>query len=137
MLELHPDYLNKIANQLIIINSLLGGFSIAVMANLLITKIEGKIGLWLLKISTLAASFFLITVFAMTKIVMVTTRGYPIDIEQVDLNFPKIVGFTAFVLGIIALCVLLGLSGWTKSKAAGRFSTIVGALTLVMILLNL
>ncbi|WP_394975442.1 hypothetical protein [uncultured Croceitalea sp.] len=137
MLELQPEYLNKIANQLIIINSLLGGFSIAVMANLLITKSEGNIGAWLLKVSILAAAFFLITVFAMTKIVMMTTEGYPIDFETSELTFPKIVGFASFVLGIVSLCMLLGLSGWNKSRATGIFSTSVGVVTLVLILLNL
>ncbi|MBT8395276.1 MAG: hypothetical protein KJN66_10560 [Bacteroidia bacterium] len=137
MLDLQPEYLNTIANQLILISSLLSGFSIAVMANLLVTKSENKIFNSILKVTTVAAACFLITVFAMTKIVMMTTDGYPLKFVNSDLNFPKIVGFVAFVLGIITLSVMIALSGWTKSKSTGIFTTILGVLTLITILLNL
>ena len=137
MLELQPEYLNKIANQLIMISSLLSGFSIAVMANLLVTKSERKILNSILKVTTVAAACFLITVFAMTKIVMMTTEGYPIQFSNSDLDFPKIVGFGAFVLGIITLSILIAFSGWTKSKRTGIFTTIIGMLTLIIVLLNL
>jgi len=137
MLELQPEYLNKIANQLIVISSLLSGFSIAVMANLLVTKSEMKISNSILKVTTVAAASFLITVFVMTKIMMMTTEGYPLKFENSDLGFIKIVGFATFVIGIISLSVLIALSGWTKSKKTGIFTTIIGILTLIMILLNL
>lgn len=136
-MELQPEYLNKIANQLIVISSLLSGFSIAVLANLLVTKSTGKIANYILKVTTIAASCFLVTVFAMTKIVMMTTDGYPLKMENGDMEFPKIIGFLTFMLGIIALSVLIGLSGWTKSKSTGIFTTVIGALTLIMLLLNL
>ncbi len=137
MLELQPEYLNKIANQLIVISSLLSGFSIAIMANLLVTKTELKILDVILKVTTVAAACFLITVFAMTKIMMMTTDGYPLKFETSDLDFPKLVGLAAFLLGIMALSVLIALSGWTKSKRTGIFTTIIGILTLITILLNL
>ena len=137
MLELQPEYLNTIANQLIAISSLLSGFSIAVMANLIVTKSENKISNSILKVTTVAAACFLVTVFSMTKIVMMTTEGYPLKFENSDLDFPKIIGFAAFILGIITLSVLIALSGWTKSKSTGIFTTIIGILTLITILLNL
>ncbi len=137
MLELQPEYLNKIANQLIVISSLLSGFSIAVLANLLVTKSEEKLLNYILKITTIAASCFLTTVFAMTKIVMLTTEGYPFEIENSVLDFPKIIGFSTFILGIFSLCFLIALSGWTKSRNTGIFTTVIGVLTLLMILLNL
>ena len=137
MVELQPEYLNKIANQIIVISSLLSGFSIAVLANLLITKSEAKVTSHILKVTTIAASCFLITVFSMTKIVMMTTEGYPLNMESSDLDFPKMVGFLAFFLGIIALSLLIALSGYTKSRRTGIFTTVIGILTLIMLLLNL
>lgn len=137
MLELQPEYINKIANQLIVISSLLSGFSIAVLANLLVTKSERKLLDTILKVTTIAAACFLITVFAMTKILMMTTDGYPIKFEISDLNVPKAIGFGAFMLGIISLSILIALSGWTKSKKTGIFTTIIGVITLIMILFNL
>jgi len=52
----------------------------------------------------------------MTKIVMMTTDSYPIKFENNDLNFPKIIGFMFFFFEIIALSILISLSGWAKSK---------------------
>ena len=134
MIELQPEYLNKIANQIIVISSLLSGFSIAVLANLLVTTSKGKILNYILITTTIAASSFLVTVFAMTKIVMLTTEGYPMKLESSALHVPKIVGFGTFILGIISLSFLIALSGWTKSRRTGIFTTIIGILTLLMIL---
>ncbi|WP_321282263.1 hypothetical protein [Marinifilum fragile] len=137
MLELEPEYLNKIANQLIVISSLLSGFSIAVMANILVSNTEKRISNHILKVTTVAAACFLITLFAMTKILLMTTNGFPFKVENADLALPKIIGFIAFILGIIALSVLIALSGWTKSRRTGIFTTIIGVLTFIAILVNL
>lgn len=137
MTDLLPEYLNKVANQLIVISSLLAGFSIAVLANLLVSNLSSKIINWILRVTTIAASSFLITVFAMTKIVMMTTEGYPLKVVSGDLFLPKIIGFLAFITGIIMLSVLIALSGWTKSKKIGIFTTIIGVITFVAILVNL
>lgn len=137
MLELQPEYLNKIANQLIVISSLLSGFSIAVLANLLVTKSEEKISNYILKITTVAASCFLVTVFSMTKILMMTTEGYPFNMSSSDLWIPKITGFGTFMIGILSLSLLIALSGWTKSKQTGIFTSTIAILTLIMIVLNL
>lgn len=40
MPELHPEYLNKLASQVIMTSSLLSGFSIAEMLNILVNKYE-------------------------------------------------------------------------------------------------
>jgi len=42
MPELHPEYLNKLASQVIMTSSLLSGFSIAEMLNILVNKYEKK-----------------------------------------------------------------------------------------------
>ncbi|PXY02433.1 hypothetical protein DF185_07225 [Marinifilum breve] len=137
MIELEPEYLNKIANQLIVISSLLSGFSIAVLANLLVSNTEKRISNHILKVTTIAAACFLITLFAMTKIVMMTTDGFPLNVDSSELRLPKITGFLAFMFGIIALSVLIALSGWTKSRKTGIFTTIIGVITFIAILINL
>lgn len=137
MLELSPEYLNKIASQLIMISSLLSGFSIAVIANLLVYKSKNRITNIILKVTTIAAGCFLATVFAMTKIVMMTTEGYPFKTIESDFTFPKLIGFSTFILGIITLSIIIGLSGWTKSRRTGIFTTIVGILTFLIIVINL
>jgi len=48
---------------------------------------------------------------------------------------PRVVGVIAFFLGIISLLAMISMSGWTKSKRMGRFTTILGIITLILILL--
>jgi hypothetical protein len=135
MIELTFEYWNKLAEQTITISSLLGGFSIAVIANFLVSDLNTKLSKSIMAVSTLAASFFLITIFAMTNILMKTTVGYPFKVVDNDLMLPRVVGVIAFFIGIISLVALISMSGWTKSKKMGRFTTILGTITLLLILL--
>ena len=135
MIELTFEYWNKLAEQTITISSLLGGFSIAVIANFLVSDLNTKLSKSIMAVSTLAASFFLITIFAMTNILMRTTVGYPFKVVDNDLMLPRVVGVITFFIGIISLVALISMSGWTKSKKMGRFTTILGTITLLLILL--
>ena len=73
MIELTFEYYNKLADQIITISSLLGGFSIAIIANFLVQETKTRLTNTIMLASTLSACFFLISVFAMTKIIMMTT----------------------------------------------------------------
>ena len=137
MIELPIEYWNKLASQLITISSLLSGFSIAVTANLLVSDSNNRITNNILKATTIASGCFLITVFAMTKILMMTTEGFPVKIFGNDLALPRTVGTFTFILGVIALSIVIALSGWTKSKRIGIFTTIIGVLTFLMILMTI
>ena len=86
------EYWNKLADQTITISSLLGGFSIAVIANILISETNTRLLKNIMIAATLAASFFIVTVFAMTKLLMMTTNGYSMKLTESDLMFPSIVG---------------------------------------------
>ncbi len=135
MTEITFEYWNKLADQTITISSLLGGFSIAVVANLLVSDVNNRLSKTIMIVSTLAASFFLITVFAMTSLLMKTTVGYPFKVVDNDLMLPRAVGVIAFFFGIISLLAMISMAGWTKSKRMGRFTTVIGIITLLIILL--
>ena len=135
MIEVTFEYWNKLADQIILISSLLGGFSIAVIANLLVSEINTRLSRSIMVASTLAASFFLITVFAMTKLLLMTTEGYPFKVISDDLLFPRTTGAIFFLLGIISLTSVISLAGWTKSKKMGRFTTAIGVFTLIFLLI--
>ena len=135
MIEVTFEYWNKLADQTILISSLLGGFSIAVIANLLVSELNTKLIKSIMFFSTLAASFFLITIFAMTKLLLMTTNGYPIKFEESDLLIPRTIGSLFFYFGIISLISVISLAGWTKSKNMGRITTSIGILTLILTLL--
>tara|TARA_R110000787_G_scaffold86285_4_gene184024 strand:- start:12086 stop:12460 length:375 start_codon:yes stop_codon:yes gene_type:complete len=110
------EYWNKLADQTITISSLLGGFSIAVIANILISETNTRLLKNIMIAATLAASFFIVTVFAMTKLLMMTTNGYSMKLTESDLMFPSIVGTISLFLGITSLITMISLAGWTKSK---------------------
>jgi hypothetical protein len=137
MTELTFEYWNKLADQTIMISSLLGGFSIAVIANFLVSDTKTRLKNNTMLASTLAASFFLITIFAMTKLLMMTTEGYPIKVVDNDLLLPRITGVIAFLFGIISLLTMISLAGWTKSRKMGIFTTTIGILTFLIIVIML
>ncbi len=68
----------------------------------------------------------------MTSIVLATTDGSPIGATQSDLNTPRIIGFVGYLVGVLSLLTILGLSGWTKSKGTGFFTTVVSVITLIL-----
>ena len=131
------EYWNALANQLIIISSLLSGFTIAVIANLLVSDTNTRLFRIIMMAAVLAASFFLITLFANTKVLMMTTNGYPFKMTEKGLINFSYVGSISLFLGIMSLITIVVLAGWTKSKKMGIFTTIVGILTFVIILLIL
>ncbi len=137
MEEMSIEYWNKLADQIIMISSLMGGFSIAIIANFLVSDTSTHLSRITMKAAVLAASFFMISVFAMTKVLMMTTAGFPIKMTGGDLKVPSIVGGLTLLLGIISLLTMISLGGWTKSKKMGVFTTVVGVLTLVLIIVML
>ncbi|MBZ9651595.1 hypothetical protein [Psychroflexus montanilacus] len=138
MEEMSFEYWNKLADQVILISSLLSGFSIAVVANFLVADSNNnRLKRTIMKTAVLAAGFFLVSLFAMTKILMMTTNGFPLKVTNGDLKFPSIIGGVALVFGIMSLITMISLSGWTKSKKLGRFTVGVGVLTFLLILIML
>jgi len=135
-MELTLEYWNSLANQLILICSLLSGFSIAIVANLIVSEKNTKLINRLLITATISAGCFLISLFAMTNIAMVTTPGGQIEhVTEKNFAVSRVIGMATFMIGLFSLSILLALSGWTKSKKVGIVTTIIGVLTLLFILL--
>ena len=134
-MEITFEYWNKLASQTITISSLLAGFSIAVIANFLVSELKTKLSKYIMAAAVFAACLFLISLFAMTSVVLMTTEGFPIKtVTQDDIRFPRLTGGFSFIFGIISLLAIVSLAGWTKSKKLGIFTTIIGALTFIFIL---
>ena len=74
-MEMTLEYWNELAKQTILISSLLSGFSITIVANLIVSDKNDKLTNRILKAASLAAGCFLVTVFAMIQISMMTTSG--------------------------------------------------------------
>ncbi len=136
-MEITFEYWNKLATQTVFISSLLGGFSILVIANLLISDLNTRLSKYIMVFATLAASLFLVSIFAWTSVMMMTTDGYPNKVVSSDLTFHRTLGAFTFLFGIISLIAMISSVGWTKSKKMGRITTIVGVLSLFLILLTM
>ena len=134
-MEISLEYWNELAKQIILISSLLSGFSITVVANILVSDKNDVLINRILKSATLSAGCFLVTVFAMVQISMMTTPGgYIKEVTANDFVLSRIIGMLSFVVGLLSLTTMVSLSGWTKSKQVGRYTTVIGILTLLLIL---
>lgn len=137
-MEMTLDYWNELGKQTLLITSLLSGFSITVVANLLVSDKKDKLTNRILKSATLSAGCFLVSVFAMVGIVMTTTPGgYIKDVSLNDFQMARIIGMATFMIGLFSLCAMISLSGWTKSRKVGIFTTIIGIATLLLIFLTM
>lgn len=134
MIELSLPYWNKLAEQSILICSLLAGFSITVIANLMVSGLNHRLSQHIMRAATLAAGFFLIGVFGMTKILLMTTEGYPFSVTEETMAFPRIVSIAGLFAGLVSILTVISLAGWTKSRSLGRFCTAVSIVTLIMFL---
>lgn len=134
MLELSFDYWNQLAGHLILTCALLTGFSIAITANLIINSNSNRLHNAILKVSTISSGCFLVAVFALTNILMKTTEGYPFEVTNADLTKPRIIGILSYMIGVVSLLTVIGMSGWTKSRNTGIFTTVVSAFALILIM---
>lgn len=138
IMEMTLEYWNSLADQTMLISALLGGFSIAIVANIIVSDKNNKLTNRLLKTATVSASCFLVSVFAMTKILMMTTEGgYLKNVTANDFLLPRIIGIVTFMIGLVALSILISLSGWTKSRKTGIFTTVIGVATLLLIFVTM
>ncbi|MEM8968616.1 MAG: hypothetical protein AAGE93_19525, partial [Bacteroidota bacterium] len=95
--------MNKLANQTVVISSLLGGFSITAVANFLVSDLTGRLAGSIMKAAIIASSAFIIAIFAFTNILMMTTPGYPLEVTSSDLSTVKIIGVIALFVGVSSL----------------------------------
>lgn len=137
-MQITLEYWNELAKQLILISSLLSGFSITVVANLLVSDKNDTLTNRILKAATLSTGCFLVSVFATVQIAMITTPGFPMkEVTENDFLIPRIIGIICFIVGLLSLTAVVSMSGWTKSKKVGRYTTFIGVLTLILILVTL
>lgn len=115
----------------------MSGFSIAILANLLTYETHSRMATYIFRLTSIAAGSFLVTVFALTKIIKMTTKGYQYEVTAEDITFTAGLASSAFVIGIFTLSFVIALTGWIKSKKTGIFTTIVGCLTLILMIMTM
>lgn len=137
-MEITLEYWNELGKQILLITSLLSGFSITIVANLLVSDKNDKLTNRILKSATLSAGCFLVSVFAMVNIIMTTTPGGSIkNVSLDDFQVARTVGVVTFMVGLFSLCIMIALSGWTKSKKVGIYTTVIAIITLLLIFVTM
>ena len=131
------EFLNKLSQHTIVISTLLGGFSITLVVSLLESNTSSRVARRMFRTAVVATLSFIIAIFAFTRILMMTTEGRPFPTPYDDIFFSRILGVLFFTLGLIAIIVVVGLSGWMKSKPMGRFTTILSVIALILTILML
>jgi len=134
MPEIPLEFYNKLASQTMFISALMGGFSLAVIVTLLETESSDEVLIKVFKAAIISAASFLISIVAMTKVWAMTTSGFPLPISGDDTLIPRLIGLVFFVVGLISLVFIIIFSGRTKSKKLGKFTTIVGIISLIFML---
>ena len=132
-MEISIEYWNKLASQTILISSLMTGFSITVLVSLIIYNSENRYANYTLEAAMVASGSFLVSIFSFTKMVMMTTPGFPMKFTDADLMAPRFIGSLSLLIGIISLCAFLSFIGWIKSRKLGIFSTFVGVITFILV----
>lgn len=137
MIEISLEYMNKLASQIIFIDSLLGGFNLTLIASLLTKELNNKYLIRIFRVSCLSMASFLASIFCMTNILMITTEGYPFTVNSNNLQLSRLLGSLTFFVGVLALLAVIAFAGWVHSKELGLFTTFISGTALIIILVML
>ena len=131
--ELPFTYLNELAKQLMFISSFLGGFSIVILATLIVSQPHSKLKKWLILTSAVSTVAFITSLFLMTKVLLITTEGSIIEYTKASLGKTRTIGGLAFFLGLTTIFISVGISGWLVSKRLGVITTILAIIGFAII----
>ena len=129
MTELSSAYFAELANQLIFISAFLGGFSATILGTLIASEDNTKIMKVLILLVSISAASFILTVLSMTKIILIHAPDSPFGNNQDLTSLPRVVGSLSFLMGMIALLLVISLSGWLKSKKLGKCTGLIGLIS--------
>lgn len=134
MTEIEIPYLNTLSSQLLFICAFLGGFSATLLGTLITAELEGKVMFSIIIASAVSAMGFILSVLCMTGILLITTEGYPLEVNKGELNSLRLVGAFTMILGLLGLLVVIGISGWLKDKKLGYTTSAIAILGFILML---
>ena len=133
MIELPPDYLAQVGQQLATLSAFLAGFAIAFIGLVLTIPKPNPTAGWVAGSAAMAAAAFALSVVAWTMIALVLHPAAPTFIKQTaHLLSARLVGGLGFMIGVYSLVVSLGLSGWIRSRALGWLTTSVAVVAALL-----
>lgn len=135
MEELSSAYLSSAAAQLGTLSAFLGGFAATFVATLLISRRRGRATGMTIGLSAAASVAFIVCVVGSTVLVTSLRPDAPADFSPVGyLNAVNVLMTSAFMVGIMALLIALGISGWTRSRAMGWATTCISGIGVLAVI---
>lgn len=127
------SYLQELAKQAVFLSAFLGGFSATFLGTILVSKLKSNLANALIITLSLASASFIVSVIALTMIVVVLGPDSPYHITSDQLLFPRLLGFATFMLGTYTLIIVIGISGWIRSRSIGIVTTLIAIIASYLI----
>lgn len=132
MNPLSPAYLSDIAAQTGGLSAFLGGFAATFLGTLLAMRARGRVGAIAIGCAAVSSIAFIVAVVGSTAVVAGLHPEGP-RAGATNMGGPQVVMTLAFLLGLYALLGAIGLSGWTRSRAAGLTTGIAAAIGVLLV----
>jgi hypothetical protein len=131
MLPLDDGYLSDLAQQIGATSAFLGGFAATMLTALLALQARGRAASWSIAASAVASVFFVVAVIGSIKLVVLSHPKAPEGMAASGLD--RITGVAPFMIGLFALLVAIGASGFLRSRRMGIGTASLAGLGAVMV----
>lgn len=132
MPSLSPIYLSAIAAQTGGLSAFLGGFAATFLGTLLALNVRGRVGSTAIGFAAVSSVAFIVAVVGSTAVVAALHPDGP-GFGRSGVGGTQALMTLAFMLGLYALLISLGLSGWSRSRATGLTTSIVAGLGVLLV----
>ena len=120
-------YMATAASQLASISAFLGGFAATILATLILSDPRSRIGGLVIGASAVAAASFIVTSLAATTLGAGLNPNVPDGFfSEPYLRRTQAMMSLTFLLGMTALLLAIGASGWMRSRGMGWLTSVVG-----------
>lgn len=131
-MTLSPVYLSDIAAQTGGLSAFLGGFAATFLGTLLALNVKGRVGSTAIGFAAVSSVAFIVAVVGSTGVVAALHPDGP-GFGRAGVGGTQVLMTLAFLLGLYALLISLGLSGWSRSRSTGLTTSIAAGLGLVVV----
>lgn len=131
-MDLSPVYLSAIAAQTGGLSAFLGGFAATFLGTLLALNVRGRTASTAIGFAAVSSVAFIVAVVGSTAVVAALHPEGP-GFGASSSGGTQAVMTLAFLLGLYALLIALGLSGWSRSRNTGLATSIAAGLGVLLV----
>lgn len=131
---LPSDYLLEIARQLAFLSAFLGGFAATFLATLLVAGPADRMAGWTIGSAATAACAFIVAVIVSVTLTIVLHPSVPANVVAgSSVNAARVASTLSFGVGVYALLLSVGLSGWIRSPRSGRVTSLAAGIGIALV----